>query len=139
VTKPEHIFVLLLEEVANQQILIKEDYDKLSRALRVYLNQKRIYFGSPEYNRICYTLQLHPMDFREDLLNSILLDLTMIYSKIEIAEDTDGTAWIVMSQNQEIWNEVEEISMKEELEVNILDVTMLNKLMKQVNADEDLL
>jgi len=79
------------------------------------------------------------MDFREDLLNSILLDLTMIYSKIEIAEDTDGTAWIVMSQNQEIWNEVEEISMKEELEVNILDVTMLNKLMKQVNADEDLL
>jgi len=76
------------------------------------------------------------MDFREDLLNSILLDLTMIDSKVENAEDTDGTAWIVMSQNQEIWNQVEEISMKEEIEVNILDVTMLNKLMKQVNADD---
>ena len=76
------------------------------------------------------------MDFREDLLNSILLDLTMIDSKVENAEDTDGTAWIVMSQNQEIWNQVEEISMKEEIEVNILDVTMLNKLMKQINADD---
>ena len=76
------------------------------------------------------------MDFIEDLLNSILLDLTMIDSKVENAEDTDGTAWIVMSQNQEIWNQVEEISMKEEIEVNILDVTMLNKLMKQVNADD---
>ena len=60
----------------------------------------------------------------------------MIDSKVENAEDTDGTAWIVMSQNQEIWNQVEEISMKEEIEVNILDVTMLNKLMKQVNADD---
>ena len=50
VAKPDYIFVeRLLKEVANQQILIEEDYDKLARSLRVYLNQKRIYFGSPEY------------------------------------------------------------------------------------------
>ena len=64
------------------------------------------------------------MDFKEDLLNSILLDLTLIDSKTEIVKDADGTAWIAMSQNQEIWNQVEEISMIEELEVNILDVTL---------------
>ena len=120
VTKPDYIFVeRLLKEVANQQILIEEDYGKLAKSLRVYLNQKRIYFWSPEYYRICYALQLHPMDFKEDLLNSILLDLTLIDSKVEIAEDTDGTAWIVMGPNQEIWKQVEEICIIEELDVTL--------------------
>ena len=140
VSKPNYIFVeRLLKEVANQQILTEEDYEKLASSLKVYSNQKRIYFGSPEYHRICYALEVQPVDFKEDLLNSILLDLTLIDAGTGITEDTDGTAWIVMSQDQKIWEQVEKISIQEELEVNILDVTMLKKLMKQSNVDSNLM
>ena len=42
----------------------------------------------------------------------------------------------VNEATEKIWKQVEEISIQEELEVNILDVTMLNKLMKQSNATQ---
>ena len=140
VTKPEYVFVdRVLKEVANQQILSKREFKKFAKSLRVYLNQKRIYFGEPVYYKICESLERHPVDFKEDLLNSILLDLTMIDSEVEIAEDTDGSSWIIISQSQKIWDSVEEISMREQLEVNILDVSLLTKLMKEANADKNLM
>ena len=57
---------------------------------------------------------------------------------MEIAEDMARSKWIVIDQREEIWRSIEEISMKEQLEVNILDLSVLAELLKQINAEENI-
>ena len=139
VTKPDYVFVdRVLKEVANQQILSRREFKKFAKSLKVLLDQKRIYFGEPIYYRICDSLERHPLDFKEDLFNSILMDMTLIDPNVEIAEDTDDSVWIILSQSKRLYDAVADISCEEQLHVEILNVEILNELMKELNTRENL-
>ena len=65
------------------------------------------------------------MDFKEDFLNFIFLELTLVDYQVNFAEDFDGSRWIIIEEDEELWKRIRELCLKEQIVCDILDESLL--------------